>query len=111
MPAITVYTADRAATPAVQVTDNHTNATAGGGTYTFVNDGRTVLLAADTGGAGSTVTISIPTTVDGLAVTSKTPATGTSKQVVIGPFPVSVYSTTVSFTVSANTDVMAVSVG
>ena len=111
MPALTVYTTSRATPPAVNFTDAKTGATAAGGTYTFPNDGRTLLVAADTGGAGCNVIIAIPTTVDGLAVTSKTIATGISKQVVIGPFPVSVYSTTVSFTVSANTDVLAIALG
>jgi len=61
--------------------------------YALPGDGRTVIEVKNTNGATRTVTVDIPGTVDGLAVTDKAitiPATTGDK--IIGPFPPGTYN-------------------
>jgi hypothetical protein len=61
--------------------------------YAIPGDGRTVVEVKNTNGAGITVTIDIPGTVDGLAVTDKPVAVAlTVGDKIIGPFKPSVYN-------------------
>jgi hypothetical protein len=103
---LTVYTPTRAT--GVAVTDNHTNATAGTN-YLFANDERTVLIATCTDGGGGTATVDVPATEDGNAIADRTLTLAANKQLVFGPWPKTVYGTTVSVTVSAATDLLAMS--
>jgi len=66
------------------------------------------ILHIKTVGTACTVTIPIPGTVDGQAVTSKTVVIGTSSERMIGPFPTNTYNQadgSVHFTFSAVTAV------
>lgn len=59
----------------------------------FQNDGRMFLLVKNGGGAPITVTITTPTTVDGLAVADQTVTVTNGEQRMIGPFPPNLYNT------------------
>lgn len=100
---LTVYTLNR--TTGVDFTTNKTAATAGN-TYTVVNDGTVRLMLLCSG--GGTATVTTPGTVDGLAIGDLTLTLTAAKQYIFGTFPPGTYGTTLSFTVSANTDVLAV---
>lgn len=52
----------------------------------------TEFIHVKTVGTGTTVTVSIPATVDGQAVSSKTYVLGTNTERMIGPFPPSIYN-------------------
>jgi hypothetical protein len=58
----------------------------------FANDGRTILLISNTGASTRTITYQIPTTVDGIAVTHGGVTVAAGTQIVIGPFPPSIYN-------------------
>jgi hypothetical protein len=61
----------------------------------FQNDGKTIVLAANTDGAVTrNVTVPIPGLVDGKAVASQTYAIPFGVTWVIGPFPTSIYGST-----------------
>lgn len=105
--ALTVYETSRAATAAVNFTDNKVAATSGNN-YQFVNDGRIVIISSASGGAniGAVTQMS----VDGKAVADDVLVAGTAKVCVFGPFPPAIYNDAngkVTITVSANTDLMA----
>jgi hypothetical protein len=55
--------------------------------HAIQNDGRTVLYVKTVGGAGCTVTILTPGTIDSLAVADRAVVIGTPAERVIGPFP------------------------
>lgn len=57
----------------------------------FANSGQE-MLHVKTGGTGATVTIPIPSTVDGQAVASKSYVLGTNTERMIGPFPPGTYN-------------------
>jgi len=83
--------------------------------YTAANvDGHNIpntgseVLHIKTVGTACTVTIAIPSTVDGQSVTNKTVVLGTSSERIIGPFPPNIYNqgdNTVLVTFSAVTAV------
>ncbi len=60
--------------------------------YYFANDGRTKLYVKNATGSPCTVTIDVPATVDGQAVTDKTVSVATAKEFEIGPFPQNWYN-------------------
>jgi len=61
--------------------------------YAIPGDGRTMVEVKNTNGAGITVTIDIPVTVDGLAITDKAVAVAlTVGDKIIGPFAPSIYN-------------------
>ena len=61
--------------------------------YAIPGDGRTVMEVKNTNGASRTVTVDIPLTVDGLAVTDKAVTVGaTTGDKIIGPFPPATYN-------------------
>ena len=100
MAALTVLDAIRA----TNGTDLAGVAAAGGGD-TFTNDGRTVLVIKNGGGAGITLTVVTTITIDGLAVTDLTATIGAGATRAVGPFPTAWYSETVSLTYSGVTSV------
>ena len=59
----------------------------------FQNDGRMFLLVKNGAGAPINVTITTPTTVDGLAVTDLVVVVTNGEQRMIGPFPPNLYNT------------------
>lgn len=72
--------------------------------HKVANDGSMYLTVDNSAGTTGTVTVAIPTTVDGQAVTSKAytiPLTSVGYH--IGPFPTTVYGATLMLTVSAST--------
>lgn len=72
--------------------------------HTFVNDGQSYITIDNSSGSTGTVTIAIAQLVDGQAPASKTytvPLSSTGYH--IGPFPPSIYGSTVALTVSAAT--------
>lgn len=74
----------------------------------FVNTGVEYLEVINGSGAGITVTIATPNTVDGLAVTDRTVTIAAGARQKIGPFPTSIYNNAnskVSVTYSAVTTV------
>jgi hypothetical protein len=101
---VTVHTPNRAT--AVSFVDSKTAAVTGN-SYLIPNDGRTVLIVDAT--AGANVTVATPGTVDGNAIADKVMAAGTAKMSLYGPFPVVTYGAILTVTVSANTDLMALS--
>lgn len=101
---LTVRVPGRAAT--VSFVDSKQAVTAAD-TISCPNDGRTVLICDAAGGAN--VTVSTPNTLDGQAIAERVLAAGTAKMAIMGPYPPSVYGSTLAITVSANTDMMAVS--
>lgn len=78
---------------------------------TFVNSGQEVLVIKNGSGAGITLTVVTPATVDGLAVADLTASIGAGATRMIGPFPPGTYNDTlanggiVSLTYSAVTSV------
>jgi len=86
------------------VAANYNGGLATGNTYTFRNNGKTLLHVKNTGGAATTVTVNSPATLRGHAVAADAvvvPATNGDK--FIGPFPQDVYGDQnhdVSFTLS-----------
>lgn len=86
-------------------TDNKTAATTGNN-YLLANDGNTRLMAQSTGGGN--IIFATPGDVDGLAITDRTVALTAAKLYIFPPLPPAVYGTTVTITVSANTDIMAI---
>lgn len=82
------------------------------GTYTFTNDGRTILHCTKVGATDCTVTVTTPGEVDGNAIADPTytvPAKGGEKW--IGPFPVKTYGeeVTVAFSNATGLSVAVVS--
>jgi len=88
----------------LNLVDEKTAASAGN-SYLISNDGATRLhlLAA----AGATVTVATTYTVDGLALADLTVAVPAGEPLLVGPFPPAIYGTTLTVTVSANTDIVA----
>lgn len=87
---------------------NLAGVSAAGGGDVFPNDGKTVLVIKNGGGAGITLTVVTPVTIDGLAVTDLTATIGAGETRAIGPFPPAWYndgSGNVSLTYSAVTSV------
>lgn len=60
--------------------------------YYFANDGRTNLYVKNGTGSTCTVTVDVPATVDGQAVTDRTVSVATAKEFEIGPFPTNWYN-------------------
>jgi hypothetical protein len=60
--------------------------------YIVANTGRTFLHVVNGGGSPTNVTIVTPRTVGGLAVADRVVAVAAGAEAFIGPFPVSVYS-------------------
>lgn len=60
--------------------------------YFFANDGRTKLYVKNATGSTCTVTVDVPTLVDGQAVTDRTVSVATAKEFEIGPFPQNWYN-------------------
>lgn len=86
---------------------NVANAQATGNTYTFQNDGKTLLHFEKTGAGSCTVTVTSPATVGGLAVADPTfTVPASTGDVWIGPFRPDLFNDSnglVSFTVSEAT--------
>jgi hypothetical protein len=104
---MTVYQAGRAATSAVNYTDNKTAATSSN-VYYIPNNGTVGLILECT--AGGTASVVTTGTVDGLAVTDLTLTTTAAKVLIWGAFPGRIYndaSGNMVVTVSANTNMMA----
>lgn len=59
--------------------------------HSLLNSGAE-FLHVKTGATGTTVTVQIPSTVDGQAVTNKTYVIGTTTERMIGPFPPGIYN-------------------
>lgn len=89
MAALTVQTASRSANG-----QSLAGVAAAGGGDTFVNTGQEILVVKNGGGAGITVTITTPATVDGLAVADLTATIAAGETRSIGPFPPSIYNDT-----------------
>ena len=60
----------------------------------FTNTGKEALIVNNGGGVDTTVTITTPCTVDGLAVGDRTVTVGASATKIIGPFPTGYYNNT-----------------
>ena len=73
-----------------------TTADVGNGNQVLGNDGQIVVLCHNTNGASTarTVTVTPTATVDGLAVANRTYSVPAGTSMLIGPFEVSTYSTT-----------------
>lgn len=92
------------ATPA-NYTDGKTAATATNN-YLIANNGNTRLIATST--AGANLTVVTAATLDGLTIADLVIALAAGKTYIIGPFPRTVYGTTLTVLVSAATDIAAV---
>lgn len=101
MAALTPVTVSRAGV------SDASGAAASAGGDTFTNDGMTMLLAKNASGGAITITIAVGQTVDGQTVTSKTVSVPASQTMLIGPFPLAIYTDpatgNVAFTYSAVT--------
>ncbi len=65
---------------------------------TFVNDGKRTVVHIVNGATSMNITLVTPNTVDGLAVADRVVAIGSSEEHFVGPFPISVYGTTITMT-------------
>lgn len=105
---LTVYDTDRDA--GVNVTDNDTAVTSSD-VFFFPNNGNVRLLITDTSTSNNNVTITTPGSVDGNAIADLVVTCPGSEQLVLGPFPPSVYNNSsgqVRFTVAGNANAIAV---
>lgn len=68
-------------------------AAASGGGDTFPTTGKECLVIKNGGGAGITLTVATPVTVDGLPVSELTATIGAGETRILGPFPPAWYST------------------
>lgn len=88
---------------------NYNSGLSTGNTYTFRNNGKTLLHVKNTGAGACTVTINSPATLRGHAVAADTVVVpATTGDLFIGPFPQDVYGDQnhdVSFTLSTATGV------
>lgn len=100
---MTVYAASR--TSAVNYTDNKLTC-ASGNNYHVANDGNTRLIMA--AASSSVLTVVTPNTVDANAIAELAITLGDTKIKLYGPWPTAIYGTDMVFSVSANTDVIAV---
>lgn len=64
--------------------------------HTFTNDGKRTFVHVVNGATAMNLTVVTPNTVDGLAVSDRTVAIGSSEEHFVGPFPTDVYGTTVT---------------
>jgi hypothetical protein len=81
-----------------------------GASNTLVNDGATGVLIENTSGGSATVTFVTTATVDGLGVSDLAISVDNNAQVAVGPFPKSVYGSTITITSSvadSNVDIWA----
>ncbi len=106
MAAVTLTVRVPSRSAATSFVDSHQDIT-DADTVSCPNDGRTILICDAAGGAN--VTVSTPNTLDGQAIAERVLAAGTAKMAIMGPYPVTTYGSTLAITVSANTDMMAVS--
>lgn len=91
---ITPLVADR--TGAVNMTTANSVIATAGTPFTFPNSGNQVVRCKATA-TDAAITVAIPATVDGDAIAGKvTPALTATTDMLFGPFPVSLYGTTVS---------------
>jgi hypothetical protein len=82
---------------------NPSYSSAAGGGDTVPNDEITFLHIKNGSGASIDVTIQTPGTVDGLAITDRQVTVPASGERMIGPFPASVYSATLTLSYSGVT--------
>ena len=61
----------------------------------IINDGRMVLQARNSTGGAITVTLVIPGTIEGIAITDKTVSVPATSTLIIGPFPTNIYNQSV----------------
>lgn len=104
MAALTVKTTDRSSGSSSSATTDNAVSAAGGGD-TFTNNGATLLYIRNAGGSGITLTMAITATYDGQASTNKTATVDAGETLILGPFDVGVYGSTVTLTYSAVTSV------
>jgi len=71
----------------------------------FVNDGRTILRVLSSAGVTRVVTVVTPNTLDDLAISDLTMSIDDSTIRYLGPFPTSVYGTTVLVTFDVETGI------
>ena len=110
MPTVTLTPVAASRTTPVVITAASGTAVASGNDYVFANDGNSRLVILNSS-SSNTVTIITPNTVDGLSVADRTYTVSSSANVVVGPFPTSVYnngSGQVTFTVSQNAEVFVI---
>jgi len=110
MPTVTLTPVAASRTTPVVITAASGTAVASGNDYVFANDGNSRLVILNSS-SSNTVTIITPNTVDGLSVTDRAYTVASSANVVVGPFPTSVYnngSGQVTFTVSQNAEVFVI---
>lgn len=73
-------------------------------TYQFSNDGKVFLLFEKTGAGASTITVTTPGTIQGIAISDLTASVAaTTGDVIVGPFPPSLFNDSsgkVQFTIS-----------